>query len=254
MNQTIDLNCDMGESFGIWKMGDDAAILPYVTSVNIACGFHAGDPSSMRKTVRNALQHGVALGAHPGLPDRVGFGRRAMAISPQEAYDLVVVQVGALAAVAASQNARLHHVKAHGALYNMAANQEDIAKAIAAAVRDVDDRLVLYALANSVQVQAGREAGLTVAEEVFADRTYQDNGLLTSRNEDGAMITDIDIALAQVLQMVQRGTVTSLTGRSVALKPDTLCLHGDQPGAVEFARHIRDALQREGIEVCAGAS
>lgn len=249
MSWTIDLNCDMGESFGAWVMGNDEGVLPHVTSANIACGFHAGDPGTMRKTVQAALEHGVSLGAHPGLPDRAGFGRRVMDISADDAYDLVVVQVGALAGVAASQGARLHHVKAHGALYNMAATRPDIAKAIAWAVRDVDESLVLYALACSVQVQAGKDAGLKVAEEVFADRSYQGNGLLTPRTQPGAMITDIDVAAAQVLQMVKDGTVTSLDGKTVTLNADTLCLHGDQPDAVRFAEHIRAVLQREAVSV-----
>src|SRR5690554_3167341 len=161
MGWTIDLNCDMGESFGAWTMGNDEAVLPYVTSVNIACGFHAGDPATMRQTVQAARHHGAAIGAHPGLQDLVGFGRRAMNVSAQDVYDLVVVQVGSLAAVAASQGTRLHHVKAHGALYNMAATRSDIAAAIASAVRDVDANLVLFALAGSAQVQAGVEAGLS---------------------------------------------------------------------------------------------
>ena len=249
MNWTIDLNCDMGESFGAWTMGNDEAVLPHVTSVNIACGFHAGDPATMRKTVKAAVHHGVAIGAHPGLPDLVGFGRRVMDISADDVYDLVVVQVGALAGVAASQNTRLHHVKAHGALYNMAATRLDIATAIAHAVRDVDRNLVLYALACSVQVRAGQDAGLKVAQEVFADRTYQSNGLLTPRTEPGAMITDIDVATAQVLQMVQQRTVTSLEGQAVELSADTLCLHGDQPDAAHFARHIRTTLQQERVKV-----
>lgn len=249
MTWTIDLNCDMGESFGAWTMGNDAAVMPYVTSANIACGFHAGDPSTMRKTVKNALQHGVMLGAHPGLPDLAGFGRRAMAVSPDDVYDLVVVQVGAMAAVAATQGARLHHVKAHGALYNMAASQADIAVAVAAAVRDVDANLILYALANSVQVRVAREAGLAVAQEVFADRSYLNNGLLTPRTQPGAMITDLEQATSQVLQMVQHGTVTAQDGTSVALTADTLCLHGDQPDAVPFARHIRQTLERQGVKI-----
>ncbi|HLR78721.1 MAG TPA: 5-oxoprolinase subunit PxpA [Burkholderiaceae bacterium] len=249
MAWTIDLNCDMGESFGAWTMGNDAAVLPYVTSANIACGFHAGDPGTMRQTVKAALEHGVAIGAHPGLPDLVGFGRRTMDISPADVYDLVVVQVGALAAVAATQGGRLHHVKAHGALYNMAASRPDIANAIACAVRDIDPELVLFALANSAQVQAGLDAGLTVAQEVFADRSYQSNGLLTPRSQEGAMITDIDKATAQVLKMVKQASVTSLDGQTVSLTADTLCLHGDQPDAARFARHIRDVLEGEGVTV-----
>lgn len=249
MGWTIDINCDMGESLGPWVMGNDEAVLPYVTSVNIACGFHAGDPTTMRKTVKAALRHEVALGAHPGFPDLTGFGRRSMDISPEAVYDLIVVQVGALAAVAASQNARLHHVKTHGALYNMAATRLDIASAIACAVRDVDSDLILYALANSVQVQAGKDAGLDVAQEVFADRSYQNTGLLTSRSQPMAMITDINAAVAQVLQMVKQGTVTLLDGQPVALQADTLCLHGDQPDAAQFAQAIQQALRQEGVKV-----
>lgn len=249
MNWTIDLNCDMGESFGPWIMGDDHAVLPYVSSVNIACGFHAGDPGTMRKTVAAALARGVAVGAHPGLPDLAGFGRRVMDVTPQEVYDLVVVQVGALEAVTRTQGGRLHHVKAHGALYNMASSRPEIADAIARAVRDVDPELVLYALASSVQVQAARDAGLTVAQEVFADRSYQGNGLLTPRAQQGAMITDPAVSVKQVLGMVKQGTVVSLDGQPVKVQADTLCLHGDQPDAVVFAKHIREVLHREGVSV-----
>lgn len=247
MQWQLDLNCDMGESFGPWVMGNDAGIMSLITSANIACGFHAGDPATMRQTVAAALRHNVALGAHPGLPDLQGFGRRPMAISPQEVYDLVVVQVGALAGVAASQGARLHHVKAHGALYNMASNDKDLAVAVASAVKSVDPDLILFALAGSHQVEAGREAGLKVAQEVFADRTYQDNGLLTPRAQEGAMILDVNHAIEQVLQMVKQGTVTSLSGKDVPVQADTLCLHGDQPAAVDFAVALREAFQREGI-------
>lgn len=249
MSWTIDLNCDMGESFGAWTMGNDSAVLPFVTSANIACGFHAGDPTTMRETVAAAAAHDVAIGAHPGLPDLGGFGRRPMDISPQAVYDLVVVQVGALAGVAAAQGARLHHVKAHGALYNMAAANPQIAKAIANAVRDIDSSLILYALAGSAQVDAGRAAGLTVAQEVFADRTYQDDGQLTSRKQTGAMITDVDVSIAQATQMIKHGTVRSQSGKEVAVQADTLCLHGDQPGAAEFAQALRAAFQNEGISV-----
>ncbi|MYN11947.1 5-oxoprolinase subunit PxpA [Pusillimonas sp. TS35] len=253
MSWTIDLNCDMGESFGAWPMGNDVQVLPHVTSANIACGFHAGDPTTMRKTVAEALRHGVALGAHPGLPDLVGFGRRNMAIRPAEAYDMVVVQIGALAAVAATRGARLHHVKAHGALYNMAAKDRALAEAIARAVRDVDPALVLYGLAGSELVRAGEAAGLVVAQEVFADRTYQADGSLTPRSQPGAMIVDVDESLRQVLRMVKEGRVTTLQGEDIAVQADTLCVHGDQPGAVAFARTIRDALAAAGVTVCAQA-
>jgi UPF0271 protein len=250
MNPAIDLNCDMGESFGAWSMGQDEAILPHVTSANIACGYHAGDATVMRKTVEAAIKHGVALGAHPGLPDLAGFGRRNIAVTPQEAYDIVVVQVGALAGVAASQGARLHHVKAHGALYNMASKDSDLAGAIAQAVYDVDRALVLYALAGSVQAMIAVDKGLTVAHEVFADRTYQPDGSLTSRGQAGAMIEDPQVSIRQVLDMIQQGTVTARDGTRIAVRADTLCIHGDQPGAVVFAKAIRQALQEN--DICVG--
>lgn len=254
MTLSIDLNCDMGESFGAWKMGQDDDILPYVSSANIACGFHAGDPGVMRKTVAAAIRHGVALGAHPGLPDLAGFGRRNMDISPENAYDMVVVQVGALAGVAASQGGRLHHVKAHGALYNMAAKSADLARALAQAVYDVDSSLVFYALASSVQASVAKKIGLNVAEEVFADRSYQSDGSLTPRKQPGAMIVDADASIRQVLRMITEGQIATMQGDDIAVQADTLCLHGDQPGAVVFARAIRQALQENNIAVRTVAS
>lgn len=239
----------MGESFGAWTMGQDTEILPYVTSANIACGFHAGDPTTMRRTVQAAIHHGVALGAHPGLPDLVGFGRRKMDITADAAYDLVVVQVGALAAVAASQGGRLHHVKAHGALYNMAAGNTELAKAVAQAVFDIDSGLVLYALASSIQVDIARSIGLQVAQEVFADRSYQADGSLTLRSLPGAMITDPAQAVQQVLGMITQGKVLSQQGQDVGVRADTLCIHGDQPGAAVFARNITQALEQHGIAI-----
>ncbi len=249
MSKTLDLNCDMGESYGAWSMGNDAAVLPLVSSANIACGFHGGDPGTMRKTVALALANDVAIGAHPSLPDLGGFGRRVMQISAQEAYDLVVYQVGALAGVAASQGARLHHVKAHGALYNMAAKDAALARAICTAVRDVDRQLILYGLAGSHWISEARALGLPAAQEVFADRSYQDDGSLTPRTQPGAMITDANQAVAQVLQMVQQGSVTSVSGKTVPLAADTLCIHGDPPNAVPFAGAIRQALRAAGIAV-----
>ncbi|QAA93558.1 LamB/YcsF family protein [Pollutimonas thiosulfatoxidans] len=249
MGLAIDLNCDMGESFGAWKMGQDEDILPYVTSANIACGFHAGDAATMRKTVAAALRHGVALGAHPGLPDLVGFGRRNMDVSAQDVYDIVIIQVGALAAVAASQGGKLHHVKAHGALYNMAARNGELATAIAKAVHDIDSTLLLYALAGSVQVKAAEDMGLAVAQEVFADRSYQSDGSLTPRKQAGAMIEDPAISIKQVLRMVQEGKVATQQGSDVNVRADTLCIHGDQPDAVVFAQAIRKALGENGVQV-----
>ncbi|NLC37371.1 MAG: LamB/YcsF family protein [Alcaligenaceae bacterium] len=253
MTLSIDLNCDMGESFGPWVMGSDAEVLPLVTSANIACGFHAGDPGIMRKTVAAAIGNGVAIGAHPGLPDLSGFGRRNMDITPQQAYDLVVVQVGALAATAASQGARLHHVKAHGALYNMAVRDMSLARALAQAVHDIDPTLIFYALASSDMARVAEEVGLVVAHEVFADRSYQGDGSLTPRSRPDAMIEDPQQSIRQVLRMVQEGRVAAVDGTDVEVRADTLCIHGDQPGAVVFAKAIRAALQEAGIQVKAVA-
>jgi UPF0271 protein len=249
MTFNIDLNCDMGESYGAWRLGDDAAILDHVTSANIACGLHAGDPATMHRTVKTALAKGVAIGAHPSLPDLQGFGRRVMAITPQEAYDLTVYQVGALAAFARVCGGHLAHVKAHGALYNMAAKDRALAAAIANAVRDVDAALVLFALSGSEMMSAGEEAGLRVAGEVFGDRTYQDDGTLTPRSRADAMIVDVAQSIAQVKRMILEGRVRATSGKDIAVKADTLCVHGDQPQALQFVQRIRAALAAEGISV-----
>lgn len=245
----IDLNCDMGESFGAWRMGNDEAILDHVTSANVACGFHAGDPRTMRDTVRMALARGVAVGAHPGLPDLQGFGRRTMAISPDEAYEAVLYQVGALAGFVQAQGARLRFVKAHGALYNMAARDAALADAIAAAVADFDATLGFVGLAGSELLKAAQRRGLRAVSEVFADRSYQDDGSLTPRARPGAMIEDVEVSVAQVLGMVLEGRVRAQSGRDVAVRADSLCIHGDQPGALEFVRRIRQALAQAGVEV-----
>jgi len=247
MQATLDLNCDMGESYGAWRMGDDEAVLPHVTSANIACGFHGGDPGTLRVTVAAALAHGVAIGAHPGLPDLAGFGRRAMQVSPAEAYDMVVYQIGALAGVAAAQGARLHHVKAHGALYNMAARDPALAQALCRAVRDVDPSLRLYALAGSEMLRAAAELGLQADSEVFCDRSYQDDGTLTPRGRPGAMIEDADTAVAQALRMAREGVVRAQSGKDVPVRAGTLCIHGDQPGAARFAVRLREAMAAAGI-------
>lgn len=245
----VDLNCDMGESFGAWRMGDDGAILEHVSSANIACGFHAGDPGTMRATVSAALAKGVALGAHPSFPDLQGFGRRPMTLKPGEVYDLCVYQIGALAAFARAAGGRLHHVKAHGALSNMAVREPALADAITQAARDVDPELISYAQAGTELVRAAQRIGLRFASEVFADRTYQDDGQLTPRSHPDAMIENVDDSIAQVLRMVREGRVRSLGGVDVAVRADTVCVHGDQPRAAEFARRLREALAREGIAV-----
>jgi 5-oxoprolinase (ATP-hydrolysing) subunit A len=245
----IDFNCDMGEGFGAWRMGDDIALLDHVTSANVACGFHAGDPATIRRTVKAAVGKGVAIGAHPSLPDLQGFGRRPMHISPEEVYDLIVYQVGAVDAFARACGGQLSHVKAHGALYNMAAKDRALADAIAAAVRDVDRSLVLFALSGSELIAAAQGAGLAAAAEVFADRSYQDDGSLTPRGRPGAMIEDVELSIEQVRRMVLDGIVRAQSGKEVPVRADTLCIHGDQPGALEFARRIRAALEQAGVEI-----
>lgn len=245
----IDLNCDMGESFGVYRIGNDSQILEYVSSANIACGFHGGDPATMRKTVKAALDKGVAIGAHPGLPDLQGFGRRSMALSAAEAYEMVVYQVGALAGFARASGTSVRHVKAHGALYNMAAKDSRLAAAIAQAVYDIDPGLVLYALAGSEMVRAAEKIGLRVASEVFADRSYQDDGTLTPRTQANAMIEDVGVAIAQVTRMVKQGLVRSANGNDVQVRADTICIHGDQENAKAFAQQIHDALIKDNIEI-----
>jgi UPF0271 protein len=247
--RSLDLNCDMGESYGPWSVGSDAALLDYVTSANIACGFHAGDPGTMHKTVKLAIEKGVAVGAHPSLPDLQGFGRRAMSITPDEAYDLIVYQVGALAGFARALGGRLSHVKPHGALYNMAVLDRKLATAIAEAVRDTDPGLVLFGLAFSELVRAGEEAGLTVANEVFADRTYQADGSLTPRSQPNALIKDVNASIEHVRRMVGDGKVKSLQGTEVPVRADTLCIHGDEPTALEFVQKIRKALTDDGVRL-----
>lgn len=245
----VDLNSDLGESFGAYTLGRDEEILQVVSSANVACGFHAGDPAVMLKTVALAKRFGVAVGAHPGLPDLVGFGRRQMAISPQDAYSMVLYQIGALGAVAAAQEVKLHHVKPHGALYNMAAKDKELAEAVAAAVHDFDRELVLYGLAGSELIKAGEAKGLRTASEVFADRSYQEDGSLTPRSQPGALLVDEEAAIAQVLTMVSQGQVTALSGKTIPVKADTICVHGDGVKALAFARRIREALQARNVTV-----
>jgi UPF0271 protein len=247
----IDINCDMGESYGAWKMGADAEVMPFISSANIACGFHGGDPATIRQTVKLAVDHGVAIGAHPSLPDLQGFGRRVMKISPQDMYDLVVYQAGAVEAFARAAGATLHHVKCHGALYNMAANDEGLSEAMARAVKDLGGSVILYALSGSKSLSIAKTAGIRVAGEVFADRGYSDDGTLAPRDKPGAMIEDANVAAERALAMIEKGYVTSLSGRPVPVSPDTLCLHGDQPGAVSFAKAIRKAFSEHGISVAA---
>ncbi len=249
MRGRIDLNCDMGESFGVWKMGADEAIMPFITSANIACGFHAGDPETMRRTVECAIRNGVALGAHPGFQDLSGFGRRDMNVTAEEARNMVLYQVGALAAFAQAHGRHLTHVKAHGALYNKAAKDESLATAIASAVKEFDPGLVFVGLANSELTRAAARLGLTAANEVFADRTYQSDGSLTSRRLPNAFVSDPEEAARRVVRMVQEGKVRTEQGVDLEVQADTVCIHGDSPGALEFARTIRQRLEQSGISV-----
>ena len=245
----IDLNCDMGESYGAWKMGMDAQIMPLISSANIACGFHAGDPATIRQTVKLAVEHGVAVGAHPSLPDLMGFGRRVMQIKPQEMYDLVLYQAGAVQAFVRAAGGRLHHVKCHGALYNMSADDLALSRAMAQAVKDLGGGVILYGLANSPMLAVAKELGLQVAGEGFADRGYTDAGRLAARGEAGGMIEDETRAVAQALTMIEAGYVTSLSGKQVPVTIDTLCLHGDQPGAVAFACALRESFSKRSISI-----
>jgi 5-oxoprolinase (ATP-hydrolysing) subunit A len=247
--KTVDINCDMGESYGAWTMGADAEVMPHITSANVACGFHGGDPATIRKTVKLAVEHGVAIGAHPSLPDIQGFGRRAMKISPQDMYDLVVYQAGAVEGFARAAGSKLHHIKCHGALYNMAANDEGLSDAMVRAAKDLGT--MLYVLSNSRNFQIAKRAGIAVLGEVFADRGYSDDGTLAPRDKPGGMIEDKAKSVQQALAMVEQGFVTSLSGKRVPVAADTLCLHGDQPGAAAFAQAIRKAFAERNISVVA---
>ncbi len=251
MMTCIDLNSDLGESFGAWPMGQDEMLMTSITSANVACGFHAGDPSIMRRTIALAVQYGVAIGAHPGFPDLVGFGRRELQASPQEVEDFVLYQVSALAGMAAAAGVRLQHVKAHGALYNMAARDRELAAAIARGAAAVDRTLVFFGLPNSELLRAGESAGLKVAAEVFADRAYEPDGSLASRRKDGSVLHDSAEVVARAIRMARSGEVVATDGSVIRLKADTICVHGDTPGAADLARKVRAGLETAGISVAA---
>ena len=246
---TIDLNGDMGESFGAYRIGEDEELVKYVTSANIACGFHAGDPAVKRRTVKLCLEHGVEIGAHPGLPDLIGFGRRGMQITPEEAYELMLYQVGALQGFVRAEGGVMRHVKPHGALYNMAAVQRPLARAIAEAIYRLDPELVLFGLAGSELIRAAEAIGLQVASEAFADRTYRLDGTLTPRSEPGAVIHDAQQAVEQTIRLIREGIVRTRQGEEVSLAADTLCIHGDGPEALALASLIKARLLQEGVAV-----
>lgn len=247
----IDLNADIGESLSIHSTGNDERLLRTITSGSIACGFHSGDPAVMRHTVRMAVKTGVSIGAHPSFPDRDGFGRREMDIEPQEIADLVLYQIGALSAIAKAEGVSLRHVKPHGALYNMSVRRADIAEAIARATAAFDERLVLIGLPGSELLAAGARAGLRVAAEAFADRSYEADGTLTPRHVDGAVVTEPTRAAERAVRMVRDGKVAARDGSTVSMKADTICVHGDTPGAAELAADVRTALEKAGVIVTA---
>jgi len=238
----VDINSDMGEGFGVWEMGNDAELLDFISSTNIACGWHAGDPARMKQLVELAAEKGVLIGAHPGLPDLVGFGRREMTITEEDAYHYVLYQASALQGFARAAGATLHHVKPHGALYNQAVKDIKLARGIARAVKDLGGEVVLYGLAGSCLIEAAKALKVPVWQEVFADRRYTKEGFLVPRTQAGAMIEDESIALTQVLQMAQKGEVTAIDGSIIKIQADTLCIHGDNPHAVTFAKKIQEAL------------
>ena len=242
--RTIDFNCDLGED-----CGDDVAIAPYISSASIACGFHAGSPATMQRSVALCLAHGVAIGAHPSHADRENFGRTAHAITPDEAYALTLYQVAALDGFVRAAGGRLHHVKPHGALYNQAARDPALAEAIARAVHNHDAGLVLYGLSGSALTAAGERLGLRVAHEAFAERRYEGDGTLTPRTHSDASIADLAIAAAQVARMLEDGTVVARTGEAVPLRADSICLHGDRPGAAAFARGLRQTIESNGFAI-----
>lgn len=245
----VDLNSDLGESFGAYTIGLDSQVIPYVSSANVACGYHAGAPLVMDQTVAAAKAAGVAVGAHPGYPDLMGFGRRNLACSPKEVKAYVQYQLGALMAFAKAQGVKLQHCKPHGALYNMAAKDMELSLAIAEGIAEVDKDIILMGLAGSKLLEAGRKAGLRVASEVFADRAYQADGSLVPRKQPGAVIHDKDQAIARTVRMVTQGKVTAVTGEEVSIQAHSICVHGDNPSAVEFVKNIRAALTAQGVEI-----
>jgi len=245
----VDINSDVGESFGAYSIGHDTGLMKSITSANIAAGFHAGDPSVLRATIRTAKAHGVAVGAHPGFPDMVGFGRRELNVTAREAEDLVLYQVAAVAGVASAEGMRIQHVKPHGALFNMAVRNAELAAAIARAVAAFDPMLLLFGLPGSEILKAGRSEGLRVAAEVFADRAYEPDGSLASRRKPGSVIHDPEMVVERAVRMVKDHTVVAIDGSVVPLQADTICVHGDTPGSDDLAASIRAGLERAGITV-----
>ncbi len=245
----VDLNCDMGEAFAGYQLGPDAEIMPLISSANIACGWHAGDPGVMRRTVELALQHGVGIGAHPGYPDLLGFGRRNLGLTPQELRDYVTYQLGALQGFVQAQGGRLQHVKAHGAMYNQAASDQRLARAFCEAVAAFDQSLVLVGLANSHLISEAKRIGLPAASEVFADRGYLPSGSLVPRSQPGAVLHDSQQVVQRVVDMVTKSQVTANDGTVISLEADTICVHGDTPEALQHLQELRAGLEQQGIQI-----
>lgn len=247
----VDLNCDLGESFGSYTIGNDDQVIPLITSANVACGYHASDPVVMDQTLSMAKEAGIRIGAHPGFPDLMGFGRRNLSVSPTEAKAYVLYQLGALDAFCRVHGMKMQHVKPHGALYNMAAKDYELSRAICEGIREFDPQLIVLALSGGELARAARDMGLRTALEVFADRAYEEDGSLVNRRKAGAMITDEDLAVARVVRMVKEKKVTAITGKDIPIQADSVCVHGDGAKALVFVEKIRRALTEEGVEICA---
>lgn len=246
----VDLNSDLGESFGNYKLGMDDKVIPLITSANVACGYHASDPVVMEKTIAMAKEAGIRVGAHPGFPDLMGFGRREMKVSPAEAKAYTLYQIGALQGFCKAAGVKLQHVKPHGALYNMAAKDYELSRAICEAIQAIDPDLIVLALSGGELARAAKDMGLRTALEVFADRAYEEDGTLVSRRKEGSMITDEDEAVARVVRMIKEKKVTAITGKDIPIQADSICVHGDGAKALAFVEKIRSTLTAEGIEIC----
>lgn len=246
----IDLNSDLGEAFGVYTMGNDEEILKFVSSANIACGFHAGDPCVMAKTIKLAKNNGVSIGAHPAFPDLLGFGRRNIQASFKEVKNYVLYQLGALNAFAKANHTKITHLKAHGALYNMAAADENLALALCEAILDFDDTIILLGLSGSLMIEIAKQKNVRYANEIFADRAYNDDGTLVARKLEGAVIHDENLVLARVVKIIKENKVISINGKEISLKADSICVHGDNAKALEFVQKIKNTLQKEQIQIC----
>ena len=245
----IDLNCDLGESFGNYKIGMDEEVIPLISSANVACGYHASDPIVMQKTIAMTKKFGTAVGAHPGFPDLMGFGRRNLSVSPAEAKAYTLYQLGALDAFCRTQGVKLQHVKPHGALYNMAAKDYELARGICEAIYEFYKDLIVLALSGGQLIRAGQDIGLRTALEFFSDRAYEEDGTLVNRRKEGAVITDEIEALARVVRMIKENKLTAITGKDISIKADSVCVHGDGVKALEFVKKIREKLTDEQIAI-----